>query len=180
MTEPEFSRVVEVTHIGVNGLQLALEASAGERAALAARFGLEAIDRLAAELRLTTGAGMAVVYARGRLSADIVQTCVVTLEPVHNSVSADVDITFAATGAAEGGEVAFDPTDEDPAEPMVDGRIDLGEALAQQLSELIDPYPRAPGAALDPADLGNAAEIQENPFAALAPLRAKARGRVAG
>jgi hypothetical protein len=180
MAEPEFSRVIEVTSIGASGQQLALEATAGERAALAARFGLEAIDRLVADLHLSTGAGMAVVYARGRLSADIVQTCVVTLESVHNSLAADIDLTFAADSEADGAEIAFDPLDEDPAEPMVDGRVDLGEALAQQLAELIDPYPRAPGAALDPADLGNPAEIRENPFAALAPLRAKSRGRVAG
>jgi hypothetical protein len=181
MAEPEFSRVVDVTSIGAGGLQLALEATESERAALAARFELEAIERLAADLRLTTGAGMAVVDARGRLEADIVQTCVVSLELVRNKVAADVDITFTAEAAADGAtEVTFDPQDEDPAEPMVDGKIDLGEALAQQLAELIDPYPRAPGATLDAANLGNTAEIKENPFAALAPLRAKSRGRVAG
>jgi hypothetical protein len=55
----------------------------------------------------------------------------------------------------------------------VDGRIDLGEAVAQQLAIALDPYPRAPGAGLGPdgftAGPGNTAGKQ--PFAALAALK---------
>ena len=53
MTAPEFSRPVRVDTLGAAPRRLSLEADAAERAALARRFGLVAIDRLAAEVALT-------------------------------------------------------------------------------------------------------------------------------
>jgi hypothetical protein len=44
---------------------------------------------------------------------------------------------------------------------------DLGEALAEQLALALDPYPRAPDAALPP----EAEEAPASPFARLAALR---------
>jgi len=34
--------------------------------------------------------------------------------------------------------------ESDPVEPLEGGRIDIGEAVAQQLSLSLDPFPRAP------------------------------------
>jgi hypothetical protein len=51
--------------------------------------------------------------------------------------------------------------------------LDLGEAVTQQLALSLDPYPRAPGAAL-PEDLTGPGEAQappESPFAALKTLK---------
>jgi hypothetical protein len=61
---------------------------------------------------------------------------------------------------------------------LIDGEIDLGEAVAQQLAVALDPYPRAPGAAWPQADTGDAdiaAEPVRRPFAALDAL--KKRGK---
>jgi hypothetical protein len=48
-------------------------------------------------------------------------------------------------------------------EPLPSDILDIGEAVAQQLSLALDPYPRAPGAIA-----GAPAERPVSPFAALA------------
>ena len=47
--EREFSREIEITRIPTGGQRFAITAEPGERAALAARLGVERIDRLVAE-----------------------------------------------------------------------------------------------------------------------------------
>jgi hypothetical protein len=64
--------------------------------------------------------------------------------------------------------------EEDPAEELTDGRIDLGEVVAQQLAVALDPYPRAPGADgrfAQSDQEGAAAKGGNTPFAALERLR---------
>lgn len=130
-----------------------IEASRAECQALAARFGLVAVNRLRATLRLVRiGSGArAMVRVRGTLSAQVVQTCVVTLEPLVAEVEEPFGALFAPESlvAAEPEEILLDPMslDEDLAEPMVGGAIDLGELTAQHLSLALDPYPRRPDAA---------------------------------
>jgi len=66
----------------------------------------------------------------------------VTLDPVPGHVEDEFALLFADEAEDAG---ALDPN-ADPIEPLVDGRIDIAEAVAQQLSLAIDPYPRAPAA----------------------------------
>ena len=40
----------------------------------------------------------------------------------------------------------IEPDAEEPPQPFVDGAIDIGEAVAEQLAIELDPGPRAPGA----------------------------------
>jgi uncharacterized metal-binding protein YceD (DUF177 family) len=62
--------------------------------------------------------------------------------------------------------------EEDPAEPLEDGVIDLGGVLIEQFTLALDPYPRAPGASLEaPAEEG--VDKPGSPFAALSKLRDK-------
>jgi hypothetical protein len=67
-------------------------------------------------------------------------------------------------------EVEIEAAGADEPEPIVEGRIDLGEAVVQHLAVNLDPYPRAPGARLP--DLATEdGPVRENPFAALQRLR---------
>ncbi|HEY6432052.1 MAG TPA: DUF177 domain-containing protein [Acetobacteraceae bacterium] len=84
------------------------------------------------------------VTARGRLSARIVQTCVVSLEEFEAAVEEDFAIRFVQDGQ-ESEEISPESEDE---VPFQDGKLDLGEAAAEQLALSLDPYPRRPGAAL--------------------------------
>ena len=56
---------------------------------------------------------------------------------------------------------------------MAGEHLELGEAIAEQLSLALDPYPRVPGATLELDDDAEAAPeaTRPNPFAKLAGLK---------
>ena len=161
----EFCRPVEVSRLPEGGTEMALAATPAECAALARRFSLLALDRLEAVLRLEWVAGR-LLRLEATLSAELVQECVVTLEPVQSRIEDRFVLLYGP--AAETSDVML-REDEEVLEPIVDGRIDLGEAVAQQLSLAIDPFPRAPGAGPPPTP----GESTASPFAALATWRKK-------
>lgn len=169
----EFSRPIAADQIGPQETERSISANEAERARLAERFGLLALDRLTASLRLTRGrAGL--VNVRGELEADVVQACVVTLEPVRSELRERFTVVFGAIRPVPDGEVVIGLDEEDPAEELTDGRIDLGEVVAQQLAVALDPYPRAPGAddRFEPSEREESAAKGENtPFSALEGLR---------
>jgi uncharacterized metal-binding protein YceD (DUF177 family) len=170
---PEFSRPIAADQIGPQETVREISANAADCARLAERFGLLALDRLAATLWLRRGrAGL--VQVRGHLEAEVVQACVVTLEPVRSQLKEDFTLAFGGVRAVPHGEVVIGLGEEDPAEELTDGRIDLGEVVAQQLAVALDPYPRAPGASdrFEPSDEERSAAKGGNaPFAALDALR---------
>jgi uncharacterized metal-binding protein YceD (DUF177 family) len=159
----EFSRPLALGRVGPEGHTELLVATAAECAALARRFGIPGVGSLRATLRLEPEEDGAILV-RGWLEAKVVQECVVTLEPVRQRVAED--ITFRLLPA--GREPAEGP--EDPDEIACEHDVaELGEVVAEQLALALDPYPRAPGAAL-PAE---ATDEQAGAFAALAALRRK-------
>jgi hypothetical protein len=164
--QPEFSRPVSVSRL-LPGGRFAIEASEGERAALARRFGLQAIGRLVAEAGLTRLAGAA-VRLDATLEADVVQSCVVTLDPVPARVADEFTVVY--TPDLDPAEQVELTAEEEDVERLEGDTIDIGEAVAQQLSLALDPYPHAPGAAL-PDEATGAGDPAEHPFAALAKLK---------
>ncbi len=168
---PEFSRPVLAERVGLAGLSLEIEANAAERAALARRFGLVSLDRLAAQARFTV-MRPGLVRVAGHFEADIVQACVVSLAPVPARLYEAFSVAYDELAPEEAGEVDLSPGAPEAPEPLRGGSIDLGEAVAQQLAVALDPYPRAPGAKLDPAA---EKERRESPFAALAALESRRR-----
>jgi len=177
---PEFSRVVQEEMVTAGGLVREVEASPSECRALAARFGLVAVNRLNATVRLHRLDGGPMVRVRGRLSADVVQTCVVSLDPVPAHVVEDFAALFAPEalipppdpdGACDVVQDPFAP-DEDLPEAITGTGIDIGELSAQHLSLALDPYPRRPGsvfAGFD--DHATDPDGVTNPFKALAALK---------
>jgi uncharacterized metal-binding protein YceD (DUF177 family) len=158
----ELSRPLTLDHVPAAGQFLLLVASEAERAALAERFGLLALLSLPGELQLRPGPEGRVLVT-GRLMAEVEQACVVTLEPVRQLVDEMVAWRLLPDG------VEPSDGDEDPDDlPAEAGAVDMGEALAQQLSLALDPYPRAPGAEL-PAEATDGGA--HGPFAALAKLK---------
>lgn len=171
MSEPEtppqeFNRLLPMVAVGPEGRERLLEATPEECAALAARFDILGVDWLRAELQLRQEGGGA-IRVRGTLRAQVRQACVVTLEPVVQTVEDPVDLRFLPRGAT----FSEDPEGPDEIE-CEDDVMPLGEAMAEQLSLALDPYPRAPGAAL-PEELQEEEEPEAppNPFAALSKLR---------
>lgn len=166
MTGPEFSRPIDRRQIGAR--PVLLEANADERAALARRFGIVAIDRLEAELELLVDGDA--VDARGRLSAAIVQSCAVSGEDLSVTIDEPIALRFVPEEATDAEEVELAEGDLD--EIPYDGQVfDLGEAVAQSLALAIDPYAVGPNAEQARKDAGIADETASGPFAALAALK---------
>lgn len=165
---PEFSRPIAADQIGPQETEREIAADAVERTRLAERFGLLALDRLTAILRLKRDrAGL--IRVTGRFEAEAVQACVVTLAPVRARLSESFAVAFGPASAKLGEAVIVDLEEEDPAEELIDGRIDLGEVVAQQLAVALDPYPRAPSAEdrFEAAEEeGSAARAETRPLAA--------------
>src|SRR4249919_541839 len=83
---PEFSRPVPLARLGAEPFRLEISASEAERAALARRFDLIALDRLSARVELVRmGKDRFVLHAA--FAAEFVQSCVVTLDPVGGAVA---------------------------------------------------------------------------------------------
>jgi uncharacterized metal-binding protein YceD (DUF177 family) len=125
-------------------------------------------------LQLKRGRG-GTVQMHGRFVADVTQACVVTLEPVAAHLEQDFTASFAPGGAADAGEIVVALDDAEPPEEIVDGRIDLGEAVVQQFAVALDPYPRSPAAAAAAAERGSEEQGRKGPFAALESLQGSAK-----
>jgi hypothetical protein len=76
--------------------------------------------------------------------------------------------------SSHGREIDLSPGDDDDPEPIEGDSIDIGEAVAQQLSLALDPYPRI-GDSDDP--LGDP-EDQDEPEGPFAALRGLGRGKL--
>lgn len=170
----EFSRPFSLERLGPEPQTLSLEASAAEREALARRFDLLRLDALTADLTVAWTRGRRVVEVRGRLRGKGVQRCVVTLAPVDGSVDEPfVQRYILGEAKQDTRAIELDPGGEDPPEPVGLEGIDLGEAVAQEFSLALDPYPRAPDAAPDPEaqDWRSDPDAIASPFAVLKVLQ---------
>lgn len=107
-------------------------------------------------------------HLSGHIAADLVQSCVVSLEPVCQSLREDVDQLFMPETPANHRRKPDDEPEDveidlDAPEPFSGTQADVGPFLVELLTVSIDPYPRAPGAGLDPAI---AIETEAGPLAA--------------
>lgn len=176
---PEWSRPERLDTIGADERIVAIDADAGERAALAARFDLSGIERLSARLAVRRdGAGIVVT---GRVAALVVQPCVATAAPVETVIDEPVALRFVEAAAAgdPDEEVELGPDALDTIE-IDGGAIDLGEAAAETMALAIDPFPRAADADATLKAAGVLSEEEARPAGALAGLGALLRGRKEG
>jgi uncharacterized metal-binding protein YceD (DUF177 family) len=164
----EFPRPIDIAKLPPGETVHEIAATAAERGALARRFSLLVLERLEAQVTLQRLVG-GLIRLDAKLSADVVQECVVTLEPVASRIEDSFTLLYGAA-ADEAGEVTLSGEAE-LVEPLAGNTVDIGEAVAQQLSLALDPFPHAPGveAAAAPAADGKA----ESPFAALARWKRK-------
>ena len=157
--------VLDVDTLPVKGpFRGVLECGGDDCAELAARFGFLEIGRVEADLRIDR-VGPDAWDVTGRLSADVIQPCVVTGDPVAETVDFEIEERYVRTASDEE-EVVVGPEDS---EPLVDGCIDLGEIVAQSLALGVSTWPRSSDAP-DRFEAGDAGET--HPFAKLGKLKA--------
>jgi uncharacterized metal-binding protein YceD (DUF177 family) len=160
--QPELHRPIPVERVGQNGLDVTIEATRAECAALAERMNLPAIQRLVCKFQLSQ-LGLRRVLATGHLQAEVTQTCVITLEDFAATLEEDFRIRFVPEDEVTD-ELDLDKDDE---VPFGNGVLDLGEAAAEQLGLALPPYPRMPGAEMPSLDEAE----EDRPFGTLERLR---------
>lgn len=173
------SHLVSVVRLPQRGMPVRLVASDKELRALANAHGLIAVKSFIADLLVAKWRADGVKIT-GTVTAEIVQACSVTLEPLDAEVTSEIEATFvpehsklARYNTIADGEIILDAEGPDAPETFSGDFIDVGQ-LSEEFFELgIDPYPRKPGAALE---FTNEAEVDDgkvSPFAKLAELRQK-------
>lgn len=171
MSKEPFSRPVSLGGIPPNGKHFKIEADATERTRLAEAMGIPSVDSLVAEMKLRP-IGAHTFKIEGTLNASVVQTDVVTLEPVAQKVLEELNIVLrpAEDAVAESDEVVLSGGEIEEVDFYEKNRIDLGRIVSEYLALALDPYPRASGVVFegyveaDPND-------DPSPFAALASLK---------
>ena len=175
--QPEFSRTVRADTLSPAPRELSIGADEAERAALAKRFGLIAIERLTAEAWIKRNGEE--IEAEGRLSAEVTQSCVASGAPVAARVDEPFTIIFRPHPQHvrdEEEEIELSGSDLDVV--FYEGSaVDLGEAVAETLSLALDPYPRAPESEEILRKVGVKGEEEAAPAGALAGLKDLLEGK---
>lgn len=173
--KPAFSYPVKVGNISANAVTVKLEADARELAALAEVWQVEAVKSLKAELQIARWKKDG-VRVKGEVEAEIVQSCVVTLEPVESTIKEHLEQIFVPEGSKlarivtnEASEMVLDPDGPDLPEAFTGDTIDAGAVVAEFAALAIDPYPRKPGIEFKDHIEGDPDEKagRPNPFAVL-------------
>lgn len=171
----EFSRPLSLDRISTTQHREEIAATEKERADLARRFDLVSLDSLTASFNLKR-VRKDLVRVKGRVSAELVQACVVTLDPIPAKIDERFEVDFVEGQAPAVSDLELDAEAAEAPEPAPDGWVDLGEIAAEQLGLALDPYPRRPDAAVpaqwiaEPAPEPVASELP-NPFAILEKLK---------
>lgn len=173
MTDPSlpYSAPVRLHQVRV-GEQRRLAPDEAARRRIAAALDLASLDSFIADVTLTTS-GQSGWKLSGRVVADAVQSCGLTLEPlpVHIDTRFSVSLTEAAASDAETGEIDI-TLDDDTPDLIEEGQIDLGQYAVEQLALRLDPFPRKPGAEfVQPEE-----PVEISPFAVLKQLRSGDEG----
>jgi hypothetical protein len=175
MTSEPFSFAVLVRDIPAGGRRFSLRADDAQRRDLAIALDIPAVNALHADLEVRPAMGGA-FRVRGTLTASVVQTDVVTLDPIDQEVNEDIDVTLMRAEdvgpSRNAGKELVDTVEVDGPDLFRNGRIDLGIIVREHLALGLDPYPRAPGVDF-PGHVEDDASADPSPFAVLGSLKTR-------
>jgi uncharacterized metal-binding protein YceD (DUF177 family) len=168
-----FSHAYNLGRLGRAGDRVAFSAHGDQLREIAAWAALRAVESFSATIDLQKISATRFSYD-ATLRAEIVQDCVVTLDPVRSSIER---VLHRELHLAESrhppvdGDVVVDPAsdDEDVFEEIASLHYDLATPLLEELILAIDPYPRAPGVTFAAPEDPDAKP--ESPFAVLKNLK---------
>lgn len=160
------SEPVRMNQVGVS-LTRVLSPDEETRRRIAKSLQLQSLDSFEAEMTIAPNTEGWILS--GRLKAHAVQSCGLTLEPLPVDINNRFSIQLLETAVEEGDEIDLSPDDEG-ADVIENGRIDLGQYALEQLVLALDPFPRKPGAEFvqpeEPTEI--------SPFAVLKAMKSKA------
>jgi uncharacterized metal-binding protein YceD (DUF177 family) len=162
-----------LNEIPAAGLSVSREATEAERVQLAADLPLVSCEALAVEYRIKP-AGRDRYALTGRLTAEITQSCVVTLDPVPARLDEPIDCKFVpAALIPDGQDEEQEVLSIEDLEPIDNGWIDVGRIVFEVFASGLDPYPRSEDAQWQPPESDGSDAPEAGPFAALADLKKK-------
>jgi len=178
---PRYGAAVPVARMArTEAIPFDLAPAADEREEIGRFLGVRALRSLRLKGRLTPEDADG-WRAEGRLTASVVQDCVVTLAPVARRVDETVLRAYVPSDRlVEANGIDIDADEED--EPSgFDREIDLADLMIETLALALDPYPRADGAEMARSLFAppGAAPLDDDalkPFAGLEALRDKLAG----
>lgn len=174
---PPIERFYDLSDLSEAGDEVRIVAAAEELPALALWFEIEAVERFEAVVTLSRKGTHHFLY-EAVLTADMVQSCVVSLEPVksHHELRFSRDLhvrprqaRHRVTEEEKGGILTLAAGEDEVPEELDSSHFDLAGPLLEELSLDIDPYPRAESVEFEPPNEPNPEE--EGPFAALKRLK---------
>jgi uncharacterized metal-binding protein YceD (DUF177 family) len=112
-------------------------------------------------------------FLRGRMRADVLQACVVSLEPVWSHVEAHFEVEFQPEAHVAALDINPEDFETEIPEPIGAEGADIGDVIGQIFALEIPLYPKHPDAALDPNFASEMAEKEASPFAVLRNLEKK-------
>lgn len=177
MTEPIFGPNwrIAADRVARGGREGTLEATPEECARISAALGALSCQSFALSYVLTPRSRNR-VHCEGRVHGSVTQACVVTLEPVPQTIDTKVVSTFLPSDALEkllASDVAFDDAEF---EAIVDGNCDLGQLAYENFALELEPYPRAPDADDGWDGRAVASDGVAGPFGVLQKLRTDVGG----
>lgn len=178
--EPSFHRLIDVGALAPAGEAFVIEATPQERESIARWLNILAVDSLNAEVVIEAQADRSRATLTGRMRAQVVQACVVTLEPLTATIEAPLRRCFSAAVedewqqyGDEREEIFLDAEDDVEIDPLPPAGIDVGMVIAEQLALEIDPFPRAAASEGDSDALPLSDDGTARPFADLKSMLAR-------
>lgn len=174
---PPIEHFYDLSNLSEAGDEVRIAATTEQLPGLAAWFDIEGVERLEAVVTLTRKGKHHFLY-EAVLAADLVQSCVVSLEPVksHHELRFSRDLRVKprqarhrVTEEEKGGILTLAAGEDEVPEELDSSRFDLALPLLEELSLDIDPYPRSKGVEFETSTEENPKE--ESPFAALKRLK---------
>lgn len=148
-----FSRSVKLELTADTEIELSFTATQEERCGIAGLLGLDSLEDLSGSAVVRRLGDGETVSLHVNIQADVIQSCVVTLEPVASKLNHTFSRLYRPgnrleeSPVSEDGEVVVDIDGEDPAELLPGEQLDFGVIVVEELALILDPYPRTEGAA---------------------------------
>jgi hypothetical protein len=170
---PPFQHIYDLGDLGRSGAEIRVEASGDERARIANWADIRAVTSFGAMVQLRRNSADRFVLDADFV-ADIIQDCVVTLEPVAGRIAKHVHRELQLGGQVrikhhETVSLGVGAGDDEVPEEIDRLAYDLAAPLLEEFALAIDPYPRAPGVEFAPP--AEPQDRPESPFAVLKSLQ---------
>ncbi|MSO97361.1 MAG: DUF177 domain-containing protein [Rhodospirillaceae bacterium] len=169
--ELEFSFPVDVSQLLPAGRDYEITAKDAERKRIADRLDLLEVKKLTATIHVGPEPG-GLVEVSGTVQADVVQRCIVTLDPIPATIVEKFQERYSREPQPKVEDLDLS-SDDELLDYLSGETLDLGELTVEQLALFLDPYPRVPGAVFKgppkQEPVGDTGRV--SPFAVLAKLK---------